>query len=1078
MNLSRLGKHRIFNWNRGTREENPENKYDARQPPRAVKAIFEPKGDPEEVTTSAEVENLWSKARQILAQNENMGPILVEAANIVEQSGLTFDLHGAAGHQQLHSSLNAKVEELKQKEWVVQIDDHYVHVRERLIKAIRNVLVLKDFVSTAAAASPPVAIVCAGMAVSLLLFIRAEDQEESLLEGLEKTSDLIPRLHMMEGLYLHSNSNIPSEFMERFKGGVVSLYCKVLEFQARALCFLQKNALSRMYRNIFHEKWDALRESIVNQENETHSFTRLLDTAERKQDGENISRRFEEALERHRLKENTLGRNNKVEQFIKLLYTCPYRDRKDRIDNRVPQTCEWFTKHPYFQKWNQSEDSSLLWVSADPGCGKSVLSKYLVDEVLATQGRTICYFFFRDDYPDQRTTTIAVASILRQIFLAKPHLISDSVLGQHGKEGEKLVESFLTLWDMLKSITASSDSEEIICVIDALDECQEDGRKQLVESITDFCMRSNNNHRLKFLLTSRPYSWISEEFRELEDQMPTIHLSGDGEVESKEISREIDLVIKKRVDDIAVRKSLDDQERNFLRERLTEIPHRTYLWVALTLDYIQNLGGFTKGKVRETAHSIPETVDEAYEKILNKGKDQTTAKRLLHIILAAQRPLSVEELSLAVALRREGQPHDEIIESIEPAKRFQSTLRNICGLMLVIVDNRVYLLHQTVKEYLVRNPTETVDSVFSTGWKHSLSAIESHQVLAEICTWHICAASEEPRLDVLLEYSAIYWTDHFRKVCSSLHRNMTLLAARLCVPRSKLYDTWVDVYRSRSTNELPTEAKSLHVASWFGLYTVVQELLGNNNTCEVDIEDSESGYTPLLCAARNGYASIVRLLLTTGKVDTECKDSEHNQTPLSWAADNGHDSVVKLLLDTGKVDIESRDSNFGQTPLSVAAEHGHGSVVQLLLDTGKVNIDSKDNNDRTPLSWAAGNGHDKVVRLLLDTGKVDIESKDSRLDLTPLSFAAEYGHDSVVKLLLDTGKVDIESRDFNFGQTPLSVAAKHGHDSVVQLLLDTGKVNIESEDFDGRTPVSWAIKNGYNHIVQLLETRKLETEQI
>ncbi|KAJ5663166.1 hypothetical protein N7507_003897 [Penicillium longicatenatum] len=165
--------------------------------------------------------------------------------------------------------------------------------------------------------------------------------------------------------------------------------------------------------------------------------------------------------------------------------------------------------------------------------------------------------------------------------------------------------------------------------------------------------------------------------------MPTIYLSGDGDTESEEISHEIDLVIKKRVDDISIH-------------------------------YIQNLDGFTKGKVRETVHNIPDTVGDAYEKILSKGKDQLTAKRLFHIILAANRPLSVEELSLAMALKSEDQSHDDILESIEPAERFKSTLRNICGLMLVIVDNEVYLLHQTIKEYMVQKFSEAVDSVSSS----------------------------------------------------------------------------------------------------------------------------------------------------------------------------------------------------------------------------------------------------------------------------------------------------------------------------------------------------------------------------
>ena len=256
------------------------------------------------------------------------------------------------------------------------------------------------------------------------------EQKDSLLKGLEKTSALIPQLHMMEDLYLHSDANVADDFMDKFKEGLISLYCKIVEFQARALCFLRKNLFSQISRNMFkQDQWDALTESIMGQETEAQSFTRLIDAAERKSDREKISQYIEQASQKHQLWQATSDRYIKVKNFFKLLYACPYRDRKDRNDNHVLGTCEWFTSHTLFQHWDQNDDSSILWVSADPGCGKSVLSKYLVDEVPPSiRKKTICYFFFRDDYPNQKRSTIALASILRQLFMAQPHLLSDSVL--------------------------------------------------------------------------------------------------------------------------------------------------------------------------------------------------------------------------------------------------------------------------------------------------------------------------------------------------------------------------------------------------------------------------------------------------------------------------------------------------------------------------------------------------------------------------------------------------------------------------------------------------------------------------
>lgn len=122
-----------------------------------------------ETTASSEPEDLWAKAEQRLAQDEKMGRILKKATEIVEESGLKAGSHGTANHQQLRSFLNTKVDELEQKKWTVRFDDRYIEVRDQLTRLIRHILVLKDVVNTAASASPPAALTCAGLTVSLLV---------------------------------------------------------------------------------------------------------------------------------------------------------------------------------------------------------------------------------------------------------------------------------------------------------------------------------------------------------------------------------------------------------------------------------------------------------------------------------------------------------------------------------------------------------------------------------------------------------------------------------------------------------------------------------------------------------------------------------------------------------------------------------------------------------------------------------------------------------------------------------------------------------------------------------------------
>jgi hypothetical protein len=75
-----------------------------------------------------------------------------------------------------------------------------------------------------------------------------------------------------------------------------------------------------------------------------------------------------------------------------------YEEYKDFNRDRVEGTCEWFFNDDRFCNWRESSNSGLLWVSAGPGCGKSVLSRALVDEqrlIAGSKTTYVCHFFFQ-----------------------------------------------------------------------------------------------------------------------------------------------------------------------------------------------------------------------------------------------------------------------------------------------------------------------------------------------------------------------------------------------------------------------------------------------------------------------------------------------------------------------------------------------------------------------------------------------------------------------------------------------------------------------------------------------------------
>jgi hypothetical protein len=59
-----------------------------------------------------------------------------------------------------------------------------------------------------------------------------------------------------------------------------------------------------------------------------------------------------------------------------------------------------------------------------------------------------------------------------------------------------------------------------------------------------------------------------------------------GEKESKLISNEIEVVIKKRVTGLAVELELNGLEQSTLEQELLSMGHRTYLWLKLVMELI------------------------------------------------------------------------------------------------------------------------------------------------------------------------------------------------------------------------------------------------------------------------------------------------------------------------------------------------------------------------------------------------------------------------------------------------------------------------------------------------------------
>lgn len=501
--------------------------------------------------------------------------------------------------------------------------------------------------------------------------------------------------------------------------------------------------------------------------------------------------------------------------------------------------------------------------------------------------------------------------------------------------------------------------------------------------------------------------------------------------------------------------------------------------------------------------TLPKNVGEVYEQILNRSKDRHMVQKVLKIILAAIRPLTLAEMNVAVNIEDASVSQSFESLDLEEEEHFKSRLRSWCGLFVSVYNDRVYLLHQTAREFLLAELSSQATVPSELRWCGSITAFQGHRLLTDLCVVYLeffnsdgslltaesgntdCEDTDKEDTDrrapkrAFLAYAAEAWVTHFRESDIADNDAIVPVAARICDPRSKSYSTWFKPFWreiwwdmepvSRTPCSHPAE---LAVPSCFGLNAIVKLLIRMG----ADIEEMDGRFsTPLSWAVRQGHIDTVRLLLNEGAKVVSA--SEEHWSSLHWAIKTGNEAMVRLLLDKG-ADVEERDRfGYGGTALSRAAESGREDIARLLLERG-ANMEPEDKwmllerganiepEDKWPLYQAAEKGHDAIVRLLLDKGA---STKTKPHTWTVLHAAAQEKQYAVAKLLLERG-LDVNARANN-GETPfLTAVLNRAGVDFVRLLLQHG-ADINAKDRDGRT-AAWHAANSpeSEEIVRIIRT--------
>ncbi|KAL7949569.1 hypothetical protein V8C42DRAFT_351098 [Trichoderma barbatum] len=411
--------------------------------------------------------------------------------------------------------------------------------------------------------------------------------------------------------------------------------------------------------------------------------------------------------------------------------TDPAHDRKRILLFKGPllwDSFNWIFGHQEFNEWRYSRESGVFWIKGDPGKGKTMLLCGIIEDLEQ-----------RSQPTDYRINTAAavIGGLVKSLLKQQPALLS-RIRENYGNGPKGQLDganALVILCDIFETVTNDPGLSEVICVVDALDECIQD------------C-----NGRVKWLLSSRNEKDIEKRL----DKVPK-RLVMELKQNADQISTSIDAYIRHHIQEIdALRDDEPLQEKTL--EVLKSKAQGTFLWVALV---VEQLHATDHWKVEDVLNEVPKDLENLYGLILDRTErlDQKSQE-------ACRRPLHLEELLVFINCHW------------KDSKRFKTTyrIRDIqdmakdCGSILSIREDTIYFIHQSAKDYVVENETRRIFPIQHQHYKMFEASLNAMSSVLEYDMYDLkepgIHIDEVPLKDIPsdplapIRYCCVFWIEH------------------------------------------------------------------------------------------------------------------------------------------------------------------------------------------------------------------------------------------------------------------------------------------------------------------------------
>lgn len=233
---------------------------------------------------------------------------------------------------------------------------------------------------------------------------------------------------------------------------------------------------------------------------------------------------------------------------------------------------------------------------------------------------------------------------------------------------------------------------QIYYIIDDLDVYQKLMNDFIIRLIKIFDSRKKvESSILKFLCTTREIKVVLNSWENLSRRILRCSLDN------------IDIFIRSRIEFMKDEDDFTSKMRKMTTKQLLKKTEMTFLWLDVIIRKILSIDYFFIDKIEDVISNSSEELDRLYCDLIKDAiKKNDISARLLALVVYAQSSLSLKALKDAMNINLEDRYicHEQYFKKI--VNLTSKMIRNTLDTLLDVVKDKIYLIHQIVKDYLKR----------------------------------------------------------------------------------------------------------------------------------------------------------------------------------------------------------------------------------------------------------------------------------------------------------------------------------------------------------------------------------------